>query len=359
MKFMQRIAFFGGLSILLVVLLLTACEKTGNEHLEHIYGDWVTDFEPTCLTDGSHHATCTVCGETKSEVLSKLGHDEIVHEAKAATCSSVGWDTYVSCSRCDYTTYTELLPLPHEYGNGVCTLCEYQFTLSTGLHFVSNGDGTCYLGDIGTCTDTDILIPPVSPAGDSVTGIGAVAFHYCDQITSVMIPDSVLEIGTSAFSGCGKLTSVRLPANLLQISTGTFSGCVSLTSITLPWRVGSIGSRAFQGCSELVSVTMQNRMLTIEYFAFNGCNQLKEITLPDSVTTIGEGAFRGCSSLTSITIPSGVTQINHNMFENCSSLTSVTLSNQITTIDSRVFAECNRLTDITIPSSVTRIEFGA
>ena len=31
-----------------------------------------------------------------------------------------------------------------------------------GLSFTSNGDGTCYVSGIGSCTDTDIVIPSVS-----------------------------------------------------------------------------------------------------------------------------------------------------------------------------------------------------
>ena len=43
---------------------------------------------------------------------------------------------------------------------------------SQGLAYISNGDGTCFVSGIGTCTDTDVVIPAVSPAGDTVTGIG-------------------------------------------------------------------------------------------------------------------------------------------------------------------------------------------
>lgn len=43
---------------------------------------------------------------------------------------------------------------------------------SEGLEFISNGDGTCYVAGIGNCTDTDIIIPKVSPSEDKVTKIG-------------------------------------------------------------------------------------------------------------------------------------------------------------------------------------------
>ena len=39
---------------------------------------------------------------------------------------------------------------------------------SEGFSFVSKGDGTCFIGERKDCTDTVIVIPPTSPAGDSI-----------------------------------------------------------------------------------------------------------------------------------------------------------------------------------------------
>ena len=51
------------------------------------------------------HCICTVCnGEW---------HDCTAHEAKEPTCTEVGWEAYVTCSRCDYTTYNEIPALGH------------------------------------------------------------------------------------------------------------------------------------------------------------------------------------------------------------------------------------------------------
>ena len=49
------------------------------------------------------------------EVVSALGHDEITHDGQEATCTEIGWNEYVTCSRCDYTTYSEIAP-GHVYG---------------------------------------------------------------------------------------------------------------------------------------------------------------------------------------------------------------------------------------------------
>ena len=51
-------------------------------------------------------------------------------------------------------------------------------TYSEGLYFRSNGDGTCALAGMGSCTAACILIPPKSPAGDIVTEILPHALAY-------------------------------------------------------------------------------------------------------------------------------------------------------------------------------------
>ena len=43
-----------------------------------------------------------------------MNHNLEQHEAKAPTCTEKGWNAYETCSRCDYTTYTELTALNHD-----------------------------------------------------------------------------------------------------------------------------------------------------------------------------------------------------------------------------------------------------
>ena len=88
---------------------------------------------------------------------------------------------------------------------------------SVGLEYTSNGDGTCYVSGIGTCTDTDIVIPTVSPDGETVIGIGNSAFYDCSSLTSVTIPDGVTYIGRSAFYFCTSLESIIIPDSVTNI----------------------------------------------------------------------------------------------------------------------------------------------
>ena len=53
---------------------------------------------------------------------------------------------------------------------------------SNGLAFVSNNDGTCYVAGIGTCEDTELILPMYSPAGELVTAIGEKAFRKNQSI---------------------------------------------------------------------------------------------------------------------------------------------------------------------------------
>ena len=226
---------------------------------------------------------------------------------------------------------------------------------SEGLVYTSNGHGTCYVSGIGTCTDTDIVIPFLSPELENVTGIESNAFKGCTRLTSVTIPDSVKSIGRYAFSGCTSLTSVTIPDSVTSIADYAFSGCTGLTSVTIGNSVTSIADYAFSGCTGLTSVTIGNSVTSIGNYAFNRCTSLTSITIPDSVTSIGNYAFYGCTSLTSITIPDSVTSIGYSAFSFCTSLTSVTIGNSVTSIGSSAFSSCTSLTSITIPDSVTSI----
>ena len=71
--------------------------------------------EPTCTKPGWKSwylcTTCTTYSET--DWVEALGHDPILHEAKAPTCTEKGWSAYETCSRCNYTTYAEQAALNH------------------------------------------------------------------------------------------------------------------------------------------------------------------------------------------------------------------------------------------------------
>ena len=69
---------------------------------------------PTCTEIGwEEYDTCSRCDYTTKVELPALKHNLVHHDAKAPTCTEIGWDEYDTCSRCDYTTKVELPALKH------------------------------------------------------------------------------------------------------------------------------------------------------------------------------------------------------------------------------------------------------
>ena len=121
---------------------------------------------PTCTEigwdayDACQREGCTYT--TKVEIPA-LKHKLVHHDAKAPTCTEIGWDEYDTCSRCDYTTKVEIPAAGHDYtekvvkptcGKGgytlhTCKKCHDSYKdhqTKTLLHWygewTSNGDGT-------------------------------------------------------------------------------------------------------------------------------------------------------------------------------------------------------------------------
>lgn len=347
---------------------------------------------PTCketgLTEGSH---CSVCGDTlhPQETIPIIDHfegDWIVD--KKATRTESG-HKHTECTMCNQWMSEETIPQLPPY--------------SMGLEYDLIGDEYS-VSDIGTCTDTDIVIPSTYNE-KPVTVIGNKAFEGCSSVTNITIPNSVQIIADKAFSNCSSLTSISIPNSVVSIGADAFQNCSSLKSIKVPDSVRAIGERAFNGCSSLESMnlpfvgvsknnshkpsalfgalfgsaqyegsvkvtqwylsnqgivcyvpttlkTVTIRNGDISEAAFYGCYSIKNIVMGASVTNIERGAFYDCDSLTSIEIPASVNSISERAFYSCKSLMKVTIPASITSIGESAFEYCSSLANITFKGTV-------
>ncbi len=231
-----------------------------------------------------------------------------------------------------------------------------------------------------------------------VTSIDALAFIYCEGLTSIVIPNSVTEIGQEAFAYCPGLTSIVVKSgNPRYDSRNNCNAVIETTdneliagckNTIIPNSVTKVGNFAFKGCESLTSIVIPNSVTEIGDRAFYSCNGLTSVNIGNSVTEIGDWAFEGCTGLTSVvvgsgnprfdsrnncnaiietasntlicgcknsTIPNSVTAIGNFAFAYCYGLTSIVIPNSVTEIGKGAFEGCAGLTSIVIPNSVTAI----
>ena len=340
---------------------LTACKKISHEHT---YKTEVV--APNCTEQGYTLHTCTGCGDSyKDTYVSALGHSygepswawsedytnatatftctndsEHVNTLTATvtdevttpvTCTTDGEKDYTATVTFNNQTYTDVKTVTvkktgHSISGNSCVNCGQP--ASEGLDMVLISEGEYTVSGIGTCTDTEILIP-TTYNGLPVVSVEASAFLNNTAITSVVLPDSITSIGEKAFNGCESLTSVTFGENsqLTSIGENAFNGCESLTSVTFGKnsQLSSIGPGAFNYCYSLESITIPESVTSIGSDAFYYCYGLRSVTFGENsqLTSIGDGAFNWCESLESITIPASVTSIGEWAFVECYRLVEV------------------------------------
>ena len=94
-------------------ILLNFVDTTANIPLKHTAINHEAKA-PTCTEVGwNAYVTCSRCDHTTYAEIPATGHSTTSHEAKEPTCTEIGWNAYVTCDKCDYTTYEELAKTPH------------------------------------------------------------------------------------------------------------------------------------------------------------------------------------------------------------------------------------------------------
>ena len=81
-------------------------------------------YAATCVSPPVYYTNCAYCYRKGTDTYvhpwygpDPNNHDLVHHDAKAPTCTEIGWDEYDACQRegCDYTTKVEIPALEHDY----------------------------------------------------------------------------------------------------------------------------------------------------------------------------------------------------------------------------------------------------
>lgn len=384
----------------------------------------------------------------KGDLGNRHVHHMIEYAAKSETCTEKGNIAYYFCEECEKkfmdsdgaeeVTNVEISAKGHSYSKEWSSDETYHWHSATCGHTQEQSGKEMHVKEGTNCKICNRLIPPDQtslkyegleyewnaslngysvkaskadtekltnvqiPAeinGYPVTEIGDYAFHFCESLAEIEMPDSIVRIGRMAFCGCSVLNGIKIPHAVTEIESGAFWSCSSLTEIVIPEGVMKIDLEAFRECTSLERVEIPDSVTWVSHGAFVGCDKLiqkidgvsyvdnwviesnqgvtevtlpkgtrgisvcafyeqkflRRITIPEGVKYIGESAFNGCGKLTNVSLPKGIQTIEDSTFFNCTALKKIVLPDSLTSIEDFAFRECGALEIIDIPAGVTRI----
>ena len=128
-----------GLALALVLTLLPdnssseSSSPTSEPIHTHEWDEGEVTKEATCIEEGQITYSCTSCDEVKFETISALGHNEVIDEAKEATCTETGLTEGKHCDRCNevLVQQEEISSLGHSFADWTIVkeaTCESQGT---------------------------------------------------------------------------------------------------------------------------------------------------------------------------------------------------------------------------------------
>lgn len=109
------------------------------------------------------------------------------------------------------------------------------------------------------------------------------------QIHSINLPASIVDIGSNAFSTMIFLYDIEIESRISKIRRETFF-CNEITSVILPDGLSTIEMFAFRG-SKISNIILPDATRRIEKGAFSDCPHLVSVVLPRKISNIADDAF--------------------------------------------------------------------
>lgn len=153
----------------------------------------------------------------------------------------------------------------------------------------------------------DVVIPESFKYGGktyTVTAIRSNAFNYCQELTSVTLPNTIREIGNGAFYYMkNNMQSIAIPNSVEKIGAGAFASNDNLERIEL-----KADNKNFI-FEDYMLLTYDRKTLVQVLSKKEGAFEV-----PNTVTTLAAKALSDCWKITSITLPKSLITIEEEVF---------------------------------------------
>ncbi len=282
------------------------------------------------------YVTFTRCEYTTYEEIPALGHDEVNHTAQAATCTDIGWNAYVTCTRCEYTTYEEIPALGHNEVNHnaqaatcteigwnayvTCTRCEY----TTYEEIPATGHTESVDEEVtATCTST-----------------GLTAGSHCSVCKEVLVAQQEIPKAEHTYDGeyiC-TVCSYQHAHTYADKLTSDDSG---------HWYTPTCGH---SDVAEKQKHTFNSEYVCEDCGYIDRSHTAVELSA-DGLIALGLKD----KTVTHLVIPDGVTEIADYAFESCK-FESVVIPDSVVTIGKRAFYSYVNLQEVTLGKGVKLIK---
>ena len=335
-------------------------EALGHDEIAH-------DGKAATCTESGYEAyvACSRCDHTTYTVIEALGHDEINHEAKAATCTESGYKAYVTCSRCDHTTYTVIKALGHDEiahdgKAATCTEDGYKAYVTC-----SRCDYTTYskifaaghIYENGICSGCGEEEPDVIKHVVYIdNGVDVNKYNIIEgnTIPAPSLPDRIdfTFIGWYCGDSEWNFATDTVSEEIVIYAKWRYDAESYLTYTVTD---GEATITGYTGSSTTVIIPAEidgYPVVAIGNNAFLNNRSITAVIIENGVESINEKAFYRCTSLTSVRLGSTVSYIGWYAFVECA-IEEISLPYGLESLSNGVFARCKQLRSVTIPATLT------
>lgn len=263
------------------------------ECIAHVWDDGVEIKKADCTEKGSIFYTCTICGETKTEVIEATGHQNAeVRGQKEATCISKGYTGDIYCKDCGQKleTGSEIIAVnAHNWDAGKITKEPTATEKGTRLF-------TCLLCHAVKTEDVAPLGNEDNNTKEEQKPSDKPSDTESEDTPVNKIPEkgARLSHGKMSYKVTGKGPrngTVEFVKTTSASKTITIPATVTVDGIT--YKVTSIAPRALKGKTKVTKAVIGANVTKIGKEAFSGCRKLKTITIKSTkLKTIGANAIK-------------------------------------------------------------------